>query len=124
MWRIEHDPEARTIRIQLIGEVDAPAMRALARAHAEALEATGGQPFSVLGDLRGLHPLDAEALAIFQDMKRVAAQLEGYRRRAILADGATVAMQQRNATLDEGGDRTELVTFDEAQARRHLDPDR
>lgn len=120
MWRIEYDPTQRVLTMRLAREVREIDMRALARAHSQALEATAGQPFSVLADLRGLFPLDTETAAIFSDMKRVAAKLEGYRGRAVLVDSATIAMQQRNSTLEDGGDPSELITVDEQEARRHV----
>ena len=118
MWRVEYDPLERVLTLLLSREVRELEMRGLARAHAQALEATGGQRFRVLADLRGMHPLDGEASAIFSDMKRVAAHLPSYRGRAVLVDSATVAMQQRNATLADGGDPLELITLDAEQARR------
>lgn len=118
MWRVEYDPIERVMTLLLAKEVRGVEMRGLARAHAQALEATGGQSFRVLADLRGMHPLDAEASAIFSDMKRVAASLPTYRGRAVLVDSPTIAMQQRNATLADGGDPLELITVDAEQARR------
>lgn len=120
MWRVEYDPGARVLTLLLSREVREAEMRDLARAHAQALEATGGQSFWVFVDLRGMRPLDDEAAAIFSDMKRVAAQLPGYRGRAVLVDGPTVAMQQRNATLADGGDPAELITIDAERARRFV----
>src|SRR5687768_16369336 len=106
MWRIEYEPGQRLLTMRVTQEVREAEMRALARSHAQALESTGGQPFTVLADLRGLHPLDVEAVAIFADMQRVAQRLDGYRGRAVLVDSATIAMQQRNTTREEGGDPT------------------
>jgi hypothetical protein len=120
MWRIEYEPSVRILSMRLAREVRVLDMRALSRAHAKALEATGGEPFAVLADLRGLRPLGADSAAVFQDMKRVAAQLEGYRARAILVDGATIGMQQRNARLEEGSDPTELITLDAEEAQRFI----
>ncbi|MCZ7683762.1 MAG: hypothetical protein M5U28_35350 [Sandaracinaceae bacterium] len=120
MWRIEYDPGQHLLMVRLAREVREVDMRALARAHAQALEATGNQSFYVLADLRGLFPLDGEAAAIFSDMKRVAAKQRGYRGRAVLVDSATIAMQQRNATLEDGGDAAELITMDEDEARRFV----
>lgn len=120
MWRIEYDPARRVLTLRLAHDVRAPQMRSLARAHARALEASGGQPFRVLADLRGMRPLDPEAAAIFRDIKRVAASLPSYRGRVVLVDSATVAMQQRNTVREDGEDRRELVTLDPDEARRFL----
>ncbi len=120
MWRIDFDPAQKLMTLRLAREVRGVDMRALARAHAQALEATAGEAFFVLADLRGLFPLDAEAAAIFADMKRVACKLAGYRGRAVLVDSATIGMQQRNATLEDGGDPSELITHDEDEARRFV----
>jgi hypothetical protein len=120
MWRIDYDPTQRLLTLRLSQEVREVEMRALARSHAQALEATAGHAFRVFVDMRGLHPLDLEGAAIFADMKRVAAKLDGYRGRAVLVDSATVAMQQRNATLEDGGDPTELITFEADDALRFV----
>jgi len=121
VWRIEYDPDERLLRLSMRETVFGRDMRDLARAHARALEATGGAPFKVYVDLRGLHPLDAEAARILGDMKRVAARIDGYRGRAVLVDSPTIAMQQRNATVEDGGDDQELITLDEAAAKRFVD---
>ncbi|MBX3275991.1 MAG: hypothetical protein KF729_37410 [Sandaracinaceae bacterium] len=121
MWRVEYDPTEQRLALAMRETVFGRDMRDLARAHARALEATGGQPFKVLVDLRGLHPLDAEAARLFDDMKRVASRVPGYRGRAVLVDSPTIAIQQRNATLEGGGDPSELITLDETAARAFLD---
>jgi hypothetical protein len=120
MWRVEYDPGQRVLTMRLSHEIREIEMRAAASAHAQALEASGGQSFAVLVDLRGLHPLDVNAAAVLTDMKRVALAVEGYRGRAVLVDSPTVAMQQRNATLEEGGDSAELITLDADEAQRHV----
>lgn len=117
MWRVEFDPDERLLTLRLTHHVGAAQMRNLAHAHARALEATGGEPFRVLVDLRGLYPLDGPAAEILGDMKRVAAHLDGYLGRAVLVDSPTVAMQQRNTTFEEGGDDREVITMDERNAR-------
>ncbi len=116
MWRIEYDPDEHLLKLSMRKMVFGRDMRDLSNAHARALEATGGAPFRVLLDLRGLHPLDSEAARTLGDMKRVASQLEGYGGRAVLVDSPTIAMQQRNATVEDGGDATELITHTEADA--------
>ena len=121
MWRIEYDPDSRLLSLCLTEHVTPSDMRDLARAHARALEATGLEPFRVLVDLRGLTLLDGTAADVLADMKRVAASLEGYLGRAVLVDGPTVAMQQRNTTLEDGGDDRELVTLNPMEAQRFVD---
>jgi len=121
VWRIEYDPDERLLRLSMRETVYGRDMRDLARAHARALEATGGASFKIFLDLRGLHPLDAEAARILGDMKRVAARVDGYEGRAVLVDSPTIAMQQRNATVEDGGDERELITLDESAARGFLD---
>ncbi|MCB9592960.1 MAG: hypothetical protein H6719_09535 [Sandaracinaceae bacterium] len=120
MWRVEYDPDERLLKLAMRETVFGRDMRDLARAHARALEATAGQAFKVLLDLRGLHPLDAEAAKILGDMKRVAARVTGYEGRAVLVDSPTIAMQQRNSTVEDGGDARELITLEEATAREFL----
>jgi len=116
MWRVEFDPDEHLLKLSMREVVFGRDMRDLSKAHARALEATGGQPFKVLLDLRGLHPLDSEAARTLGDMKRVAASLDGYGGRAVLVDSATIAMQQRNATIEDGGDSQELITQTESDA--------
>ena len=120
MWRIEYDPLERVLTVSMREQVYGRDMRDLSRAHARALEATGGARFKLLLDLRGLHPLDSESAAMFGDMKRVASRLEGYRGRAVLIDSPTIAMQQRNSTIEGGGDEAELITPDELKAQEFL----
>lgn len=121
MWRIEYDPSQLLLTMRLREHVNAIEMRSLGQRHADALEATGGEAFRVLVDLRGLHPLDAESAGVLSDMKRVAAQLVGYRGRAVLVDSPTIAMQQHNTTFEEGGDECELITDDLEEALGFLE---
>lgn len=120
MWHLAYDPGEQRLTLSMREQVFGRDMRELAKAHVRALEATGGMPFKMLLDLRGLHPLDPEASEMLGDMKRVAARLEGYRGRAVLVDSATVAMQQRNTTIEDGGDDRELITLDEVKAQQFL----
>lgn len=120
MWRIEYDPGQRLLTIWMREMVHGAELRDLSRAHARALEATAREPFSILMDLRGLYPLDPEAATMLADMKRVAAHLDGYRGRAVLVDSPTIAMQQRNATYEDGGDTTELITLEPEDAQRFI----
>ena len=120
MWRIEYDPGQNLLTVWLREMVQGPELHGLSTAHAEALEATAGERFRVLLDLRGLYPLDTEAAALLADMKRVAVTQQGYLGRAVLVDSPTVAMQQRNATYEDGGDRSELITLEPEAAQRFI----
>lgn len=122
MWRIELDPELHRLSIRLTDHVSAAQMRDLAGAHAEALEHAGSESFKVFIDVRGLFPLEADAVAILGAMKRIAADATGFRGFAILADSPTVAMQQRRTRVDPitSPDR-ELITLDPDQAKRFLE---
>ena len=123
MWSIEFDPGSRVLTLRLVSQVTALQMRGLARAHGEALAATGGEPFKILADLRGLAPLDTEAAVLFNDVRRAAKAMVGFRVRAVLTDSATVAMQQRRAMIEEGSSsKVELITMDESEARGFLSP--
>lgn len=121
MWRIEVDPDEERLSLRLTDHVSASQMRELANAHVEALEHTGSAPFKVFLDLRGLFPLEADAVAILGAMKRMAAEVPGFRGLAILADSPTVAMQQRRTRVGAGTnpDR-ELITLHPDQAKRFL----
>ncbi|MFW6051396.1 MAG: hypothetical protein ACODAU_09490 [Myxococcota bacterium] len=120
MWKISFEPDRHLLTLRLRGHVGPIQMREIAAAQAQALEATGGTSFRVLIDLRGLHPMEAEAVALFADMKRVAAAVPGYEGCAVLADSPTVAMQQHRARLE--ADTGELITMDEGEVRRFLTP--
>ncbi len=121
MWSIEFDPATHVMTVRLVHQITVGQMRALARAHGQALAATGGEAFRVLADLRGLTPLEVEAASIFGEVRRTASALPGFRRRAVLTDSPTVAMQQRRTIVDEGGPRDrELITLDEHEARAFL----
>lgn len=126
MWRVSHDPEAHLVTVRLADHVTITDMHAIAEAHARALAATGGVPFKVLIDARGLFPLEAEAVVLLAAMKRVAAELAGYRALVVLVDGATVAMQQhrtrvvtiKGSTTSRTDATDEVVTTDELEAKR------
>ncbi len=121
MWRVEFEPDDRRLSIRLTDHVSATQLRDLAGAHAEALEATGGEPFKVFLDLRGLFPLEGDAVAMLGALKRVAAELPGCRGFAVLADSPTIAMQQRRTRVGPTTDPDrELITLDPEQAKRFL----
>src|SRR5688572_18383580 len=102
MWCIEYDPETRVLAMRLTRQVTATHLRAIMRANAQALAATGGDEFRVLVDLRGLAPLDRESAELFSDIKRSAQALPGFVERVVLCDSATVAMQQRRTSIEDG----------------------
>lgn len=121
MWSIEFDPATHLMTIRLVLLATPSELQALARAHAQALSATGGASFKVLVDLRGARPLEREAAAIFSEIRQAALSTPGFRRRAVLTDSPTVAMQQRRTIIDDGGaHRREIVTLDENDARAFL----
>lgn len=114
MWKIEYDPDVHLLSIRLTDHVGPAAMRDLADAHARALEATGSEPFKLLVDMRGLTPLEDEAVDILADVKRVAATTPGFRGCCVLVDSATVAMQQRRTKVAAN----ETLTLDLEEARK------
>jgi hypothetical protein len=90
------------------------------RAHAQALAATGGSTFGVLADLRGLAALDRETANLFTDVKRAGAAMPGFRRRAVLVDSATVALQQKRTSVESETGHLEIITTDETEAVAYL----
>lgn len=120
MWCIEYDPATHVLAIRITRQATPANVRALMRSHAQALAATGGAGFRVLSDLRGLSPLDSESAQLLSDVKRAAQQMPGYKSRVVLCDSATVAMQQRRTSLQDETADQEVITFDEEEAKRHL----
>ncbi len=120
MWCIEYDPETRILALRLTRQVTVPALRAVVRSGAQALAAIAGDEFRMLADLRGLAPLDHDAAELFSEIKRSAQMLPGFVERVVLCDSATVAMQQRRTSIEDGTAEIELITFDEGDARRML----
>ena len=119
MWKVEHEPTEALLLVCLRGSPSQAELVELAQAHDHGISATGGATFRVLLDLRGLRPLVAELVGHLERIKRTAASVPGCARIAVLVDSATVAMQQ-NRTRVAGPER-ELVTLDEAEARRFLE---
>lgn len=120
MWFVEFDPGTQLLTLRLKAQVTSAHLRQLMRAHAQALSATGGSPFSVLADLRGLAALDREAANLFTDVKRAGAAMPGFRRRAVLVDSATVALQQKRTSVESDTAQLEIITSDEAEAHAYL----
>lgn len=121
MWKIDFDPNRQVLSICLKGTVNPEQMRDVAKANARALECTGGGPFKVFVDLRHLFPLDEETVTLLGDVKRVAASVAGFRGFAILADSATVVMQQQRTRVRQGtAPDSELITLNAAEAQHFL----
>jgi hypothetical protein len=121
MWRIEFDPDSRLVSMRLRDHVSTAELLAMSIEHANALEATGGQRFKVLIDLRGLFPLEADAVTLMGVIKRVTSSVPGFERLVVLADSPTVALQQRRVRVTHSDSvGRELVTLDAEEARRYL----
>jgi len=121
MWRMDFDPATRRLCVQLKEHVSTAHLRELADAHTLALEATGGQAFKVFLDLRGLFPLEPDAVVLLGAIKRLASQMRGWAGTAVLADSATVAMQQNRTRICEQTDvGLELVSLSSDQVERFL----
>ncbi len=120
MWFVEFDPEAGLLTLRLTAQVASAHVRRLARVHQRAIAATANTPFSVLADLRGLAPLDRDAANLFTDLKRSSAELAGFRRRAILIDSPTIALQQKRTSIESDTTDNEIITSDVAEALAYL----
>lgn len=120
MWFVEFDPETQLLTLRLTSQVTSAHLRRLVRVHQRALAATGGSPFSVLADLRGLAPLDRAAANLFTDLKRASAALPSFRRRAVLIDSPTIALQQKRTSIESQTVDNEIITSDEAEALAYL----
>lgn len=120
MWCIEFDPKTRALTIRLAHLVSAASLRILQRKHVEALAATAAEPFKVLLDLRGVAPLGPDSAAVLSEVKRAEALLQGFRGRAVLCDSATVAMQQRRTSLNDGTAEREVVTLEPLEAHAYV----
>jgi hypothetical protein len=118
VWRVEYAPGGR-LTVRLRDHVSPMQLRDVAEAHARALEATGGEHFKVLLDLRGLFPLEADAVSLLGEIKAIAAELGTCRGLVILVDSPTVALQQRRSRLLDEHFEHEIVQ-DEAEAERKL----
>lgn len=116
MWLVEFVPASGCLSVRVRDHVTPPEIRRLAEAQAAALEATGGEVFKLFVDLRGLVPLEADAVTLLAEVKKVALEVEGCRGVVVLADSATVAMQQMRTRSTPN----ELVTLDQGEATRAL----
>jgi len=115
MWRLRYDPEHSVLHVQLLDVISPRAVHDLAAAQFEALSEIH-EPFRVLIDLRGLFPLEAESVEAFSTLKKALAAKEGFERLAVLADSATVAMQQHHTRIG----KRELVSTDTGAVERFL----
>lgn len=120
MWFVEFDPGTQVLTLRLKAQVTSAQLRQIMRAHAQALAATGGLGFGVLADLRGLTPLDREAANLFTDVKRAGAAMPTFRRRAVLVDSPTIALQQNRTSIESDTTAEEIITSDEAEALTYL----
>lgn len=121
MWRAAFDPEEKRLTLQLRDQVSGADLEELATAQAEALRSTGGSGFSVFMDLRGLFPLDAEAVPMLGEIKTVAAEYVGCRVIVVLTDSPTIALQQSRTKLPQRrGGPAEWITLDPAEAFARL----
>ncbi len=116
MWFVEFDPASQVLTLRLKAQVTSANLRQIMRAHAHALAATGGSNFGVLADLRGLSPLDREAANLFTDIKRAGAAMPTFRRRAVLVDSPTIALQQKRTSMESDTTAQEIITSDENEA--------
>jgi hypothetical protein len=121
MWHVEYDPNRSILELRLSDQVSMDGLRDAATAHAAALESTGNSAFRMLLDLRGLFPLDADAVAMVGAMKRIASELQGFRGLVVLTDSATVSMQQHHTRLRSGTNpKIEHITMDPNEAKTLL----
>ena len=106
MWRVEHDPETALLEIRARGFVSARDVVQLANAWARAIATAARAECQVLLDLRGLEPMEREAVIAFRTgVKRAALEIPGVDCIVILVDGATVAMQQHHSAHDADRER-------------------
>ena len=116
MWFVEFDPASQVLTLRLKAQVSSANLRQIMQAHAHALAATGGLGFGVLADLRGLSPLDREAANLFTDIKRAGAAMPTFKRRAVLVDSPTIALQQKRTSMESDTTAQEIITSDEQEA--------
>lgn len=120
MWRIEHDPDHSLLELRAFGVLGLQAIDTLADAWAKALASTASRPTVALFDLRGLEPLEGEAVdALRQRIKEPALALEHLTRLVIVVDSAINTLQQRHALVDP---EREVITRDPEDARALLWP--
>lgn len=121
MWRVAYDPDRGLLTIGMHELVNPKDLRELGAAQAEALSCTAGEPFRAFFDLRQLFPLEEEAVQLMVTLKRAVAGHRGFRGLVVLADSATVAMQQHHTRVRQGTRHDdELVTTEAAAAQRFL----
>jgi len=120
MWHIEHDPDRSLLELRARGVLGVPDLDALAEAWAKALGTTATQPTVALFDLRGLEPLEGDAVKRMRErIKEPALALPHLKRLVIVIDSAINMLQQRHAVVDP---ERELITRDPEDARALLGP--
>jgi hypothetical protein len=121
MWRIEHDPDRSLLELRALGVLGLAELDALAEAWAKALAATANSPTVALFDLRGLEPLEGDAVDRMRArIKEPALALPNLQRLVIVVDSAINTLQQRHAMVDP---ERELITRDPEDARALLWPE-
>lgn len=121
MWRVAYDPDRHLLTVSLRELVNPHDLRDVGAAQAEALSCTAGEPFRALFDVRKLFPLEEESVHLLLTLKRAVADHQGFRGMVVLADSATVAMQQHHTRVRPGTNSDEeLITTDPAAATRFL----
>ncbi len=121
MWKVEFEPDRKRLSLRLAELVNPKDVRDMAVALRNALASTAGHPFRVLLDLRGMMPLEQESIQLLAEAKRACLDSPGCRGLVVLADSATVAMQQHNSRIRSGtGEDREQITREPDQARKLL----
>lgn len=121
MWRVEFEPDRKRLSLRLVELVNPQDVRDMASALRDALACTANQPFCVLLDLRGMMPLEQEAIQLLAEAKRACLDCPACKGLVVLADSATVAMQQHNSRIRSGtGEDREQITREPDTARKLL----
>jgi hypothetical protein len=120
MWRVDVDGEPGILHLKLSGALTLTEMKAFVEAHNRAIDGYQGQDYRVWVDISDLSPLRPEVADVFEEAKRHSNEQPNFRGSAVLASGATVAMQHRRTSLSGGVMATELISGDPAALRAHL----
>jgi hypothetical protein len=119
-WQVDDTSTPGLVRCVLRGALDVADVEAFVAAHNRAVDAMAGRDYKVWVDLRDLAPLSPEAAAVMERAKRYSSRRPNFRGSAVLASGATVAMQHRRTSVAGGVMDSEFISNDEAACLRHL----